>query len=455
LRLRREVADARGALHSLHALGRVRAALGDPAGAADLLDEADQLAADLDEPLERAKVTHTRAEWALRAGEAGTALDLAGQALAAFQRCATGYDVAHAQLTLAVACAASGQERQAITPGAAGRAAVDRQNYGLLRHLYPATAFLVADRIAAALTAYTCGDALGLPWEGQPPSATTEQIEALPAPAGAERGATSDDTALTLLVCQHLASQPPDGPIALLRIIAEKASTIHGLGPSTLAAIESFRTTDQPPTSGGNTNGAAMRALPVGWATPLEAYEEQRQLAIELAHLTHPGAEATCAACVMAACASWAVEGASAKLLLDVAIEEATEAARILDADTSLADILASVAKGTWTAPKTGVSIDPYETVCAVLACLVGATSVREALLSAVRLGGDTDTVAALVGGLAAARSSTAQLRAELLWAEAISLPSEDATAELAAALASKRAASDHLPQDVGKSASL
>jgi hypothetical protein len=58
--------------------------------------------------------------------------------------------------------------------GAAGRAAVHHHGYGLLRHLYPQTAFPMADRIAAALTAYACGDALGLPWEGKPPSASSD-----------------------------------------------------------------------------------------------------------------------------------------------------------------------------------------------------------------------------------------------------------------------------------------
>lgn len=66
LRLRRETADARGALHSLHALGRCRIAAGDQESGLALFAEAEQLAADLGETLERAKISHSRAELALR-----------------------------------------------------------------------------------------------------------------------------------------------------------------------------------------------------------------------------------------------------------------------------------------------------------------------------------------------------------------------------------------------------
>ncbi len=73
---------------------------------------------------------------------------------------------------------------------------------------YPVVAYSLADRIAGAMSAYACGDALGLPWEQFPPAgASAAEIEALPAREGWERGATSDDTALTLLVAQHLADR--------------------------------------------------------------------------------------------------------------------------------------------------------------------------------------------------------------------------------------------------------
>jgi hypothetical protein len=61
LRLRREVADARGVLQSLHALRRARLGAGDRHDAERSLAEAGQLAESLGETLERAKIWHTRA----------------------------------------------------------------------------------------------------------------------------------------------------------------------------------------------------------------------------------------------------------------------------------------------------------------------------------------------------------------------------------------------------------
>ena len=62
LRLRREVADARGAVQSLHAVGRARLGVGDRKEAEQFLSEAEQLAESLDESLERAKTRQTRAD---------------------------------------------------------------------------------------------------------------------------------------------------------------------------------------------------------------------------------------------------------------------------------------------------------------------------------------------------------------------------------------------------------
>ena len=61
--------------------------------------------------------------------------------------------------------------------------------------------------------------------------------------------------------------------------------------------------------------------------------------------------------------------------------------------------------------------------------------------MSAVQLGGDTDTVAALVGGLLGCGLAAAQVRAELPWHQVVVLPEpEGLIAETAAALATARA---------------
>jgi hypothetical protein len=65
----------------------------------------------------------------------------------------------------------------------------------------------------------------------------------------------------------------------------------------------------------------------------------------------------------------------------------------------------------------------------------------RSGLVSAVQLGGDTDTVAALVGGLMGCELPAELVRAELPWHQLIVLPEpERGIAEPATALATTRA---------------
>ena len=61
--------------------------------------------------------------------------------------------------------------------------------------------------------------------------------------------------------------------------------------------------------------------------------------------------------------------------------------------------------------------------MAATLWCAARATSLRNGLVSAVQLGGDTDTVAVLVGGLIGGKLTTGQVHAELPWHQLVILP--------------------------------
>jgi ADP-ribosylglycohydrolase len=78
--------------------------------------------------------------------------------------------------------------------------------------------------------------------------------------------------------------------------------------------------------------------------------------------------------------------------------------------------------------------------VAAVLWCATRAASLRSELVSAVQLGGDTDTVAALVGGLMGGNLTAGQVRAELPWHQLVVLPEPASViADMATALATTR----------------
>ena len=184
-----------------------------------------------------------------------------------------------------------------------------------------------------------------------------------------------------------------------------------------------------------------MRALPIGWVLPHDQAERRRQVTIAMSRATHADPAALVAACVVATCASWALENASPSMLLEAAIEEAREAAQAVTTEPRLAEMLTQVSAGTWEPPANGISLDPYDTVAAALWCATRATSLRGGLVSAVQLGGDTDTVAALVGGLIGGKLTAGQVRAELPWHQLVVLPEPaSAIAETAAALATTRA---------------
>jgi ADP-ribosylglycohydrolase len=54
-----------------------------------------------------------------------------------------------------------------------------------------------------------------------------------------------------------------------------------------------------------------MRDLPIGWVLPHDQAERRRQVTIAMSLATHADPAALVAACVIAACASWALENAA------------------------------------------------------------------------------------------------------------------------------------------------
>jgi ADP-ribosyl-[dinitrogen reductase] hydrolase len=134
--------------------------------------------------------------------------------------------------------------------------------------------------IRAGIVAYAAGDALGVPWEGSTPDEVRwEALEALPARGDWPRGATSDDTAQLLLVAEYLVEA--NGQVDerdFLGRLAKALPRMRGAGPTTQAAVRRFLATGELHATDGSSIGAAMRALPFGWATPVAAAAHRREL---------------------------------------------------------------------------------------------------------------------------------------------------------------------------------
>jgi ADP-ribosylglycohydrolase/tetratricopeptide (TPR) repeat protein len=440
LRRRIENGHAVGVLETALALGRVALGRGALPLAHERLADALRRAEDLDEKLQQAKIIHQRGELAFRMDEVNAAVDLVQDARRRFKECGTPYDVTQTELSLARMLAGS-RPWESVELLAAARAKVERQGFALLRQLYPELDPPLADRIQAGLLAYAAGDAFGLPWEDRPRrEVRMAELEHLPATDMWPSGSTSDDTALTLLVADHLARAEGLGePIEFLAKLSEQSPRIPGLGPSTTRAIRHFTATGSPDDSGSDTNGAPMRALPVGWAVPASDDPKRRAWTKALTRVTHTGNAAITAACVMSACAAWAIEGAQPPLLTEIAKMEAA----VVGPDTKVARTVDAVREDSWQPPVDGITSDPAETVAAVLYCCRTTDGLATALRRAVSLGGDTDTVAALVGGVLGCQLSPAAVSEQLTWLDRVLLPARDHLATLAKSLATMRLAGD------------
>ncbi|MGH3995760.1 MAG: ADP-ribosylglycohydrolase family protein, partial [Pseudonocardiaceae bacterium] len=99
--------------------------------------------------------------------------------------------------------------------------------------------------------------------------------------------------------------------------------------------------------------------------------------------------------------------------------------------------VVAAAAEGSWQPGPNGVPLDAAQTVAAVVHVLRTRADLASALPFAVSLGGDTDTVAALVGGILGGRQGGAV--AELPWLDRVRMDDRDRVTELASRLSEQR----------------
>jgi len=181
---------------------------------------------------------------------------------------------------------------------------------------------------------------------------------------------------------------------------------MRGAGPTTRAAVARYRQTGQIHGASGDTNGALMRVLPAGWAIPVTCADRRRDVVTRLTRVTHGGAMAAAAACAVAAMASYAVEGCPARDLIEVALGELDHAAEEYPAAAVWLQTARAAGEGAWRPGAEGVSLDAAETLAAVLHVLATCgDDLDGGMRYAVSLGGDTDTVAAITGGILGCRT--------------------------------------------------
>lgn len=291
------------------------------------------------------------------------------------------------------------------------------------------------NRIRAGLIAFACGDAAGVPWETmRSEDIDPERIPSLPDWRGWPRGSVSDDTIFLLSVAEVIVSSQPTPKILLERLAADLPRA-RGAGRTSRAAVQRFLAQGTLQAEGGATNGAAMRALPIGWASAAGQAERRVHMGIELARTTHGEPTAIAAAVAVAAMGAWSIEGEPLDRIIAEALSETRLALDLLGAPPALIDPLEDAAEGKWQVPDKGVPFLGMETMAAVVTVLRQAPSTEACIIRAIRKGGDTDTCAAISAGIHAGATGDDAIS----WRDDVPLVDDPVMARLAEGLAWRR----------------
>lgn len=262
-------------------------------------------------------------------------------------------------------------------------------------------------RALGTMLGLAVGDALGAPVEFRARDSFPLVVDMM---AGGyfrlPAGAWTDDTAMALCLLESLVHDPEfDARDLLDRFLrwmdhGENTSTGRcvGIGQNTLAALGNYRRTGEltAPGSGQRRdgNGALMRTAPVAvlhWSDPTKA----RAIAAAQSRTTHRSLVSEQACAIMAGMLAGLVSGRPWQQLVDeLAAGEAVPA-------------LQPILRGDWRTKSrgeirsTGYVVDTLE---AALWSVETTESFEAALIAAVNLGDDSDTVGAVAGQLAGAR---------------------------------------------------
>ncbi|BAQ79749.1 ADP-ribosylglycohydrolase family protein [Pseudomonas sp. St29] len=305
-------------------------------------------------------------------------------------------------------------------------------------------------RALGAFYGLALGDALGMPTQ----SLSHEQIHQRfgvirtledagpeqPIAANLPAGTITDDTEQAILVGRLLVQgQGRIDPEALARSLIQWEAAMQAkgsqdlLGPSTKRAIEMILAGESVEEAGryGTTNGAAMRITPVGIAADIAGAQGFVQAVVEACQVTHNTSLGIASAAAVAAVVSAGINGAALIEALPLGaqiarqaqahghwVAGATIAARLEWAGTlRIEGDKQAFARMLYELIGTSVASQESVVVSFALARQValGHLEAFEALCMAAGIGGDTDTIAAILGAMLGACLGLQAWPAELI----------------------------------------
>jgi ADP-ribosylglycohydrolase len=273
------------------------------------------------------------------------------------------------------------------------------------------------DRITGALLGLHAGDCLGATreFEGPDPARAHREMTG-GGPFGWEPGEPTDDTALTAVVLHGY-----ERGFSLEAVAEGMLAWFEGgpkdVGGATAAALRRYARSGDPFRSGAGTgqrgNGSLMRCLP----TSLAQSDAGRRAAESrsISAITHDDPVCCDACAVYNEVVAALLEGVEPRLAVAAALEacRSAEVTDALDLGRSL-DLATLAGRGDPGVPhgNRGYVLD---SLSLAVAGLLDPRSFEEVLIDVVSLGGDTDTTAAITGGLVGARDGAASIPARWL----------------------------------------
>lgn len=259
-----------------------------------------------------------------------------------------------------------------------------------------------------ALLGTFAGDALGAGWEGAPPVDREGADRRLERAVSEPELAYTDDTQLMIALAEHLLDDPTVDPGGFAASILDHFEGWRGYGGGMYRLVDVWRDgvpVDEAATAvfsdGSFGNGAAMRVAPVGvrWAGDRGRLREvaDRQAAITHAHpIGRDGAVAQATAVGLAL-----TRGAFGRDELDE-VRDGAETAEMRD---RLALAARAAGGGADADPpaiaaELGNGVVAHRSVATALWIAVVAGGLPEAMVLALGIGGDADTIGAMAGAV-------------------------------------------------------
>ncbi len=270
------------------------------------------------------------------------------------------------------------------------------------------------EKILGGIMGLVVGDALGVPVEFQSREVLAENPVASMRSDGSHgqpKGTWSDDSSMTLCLMESLTNglDYNDICVRFLKWAEDGYMTAHGemfdIGRTTLTAIRKFACGTPALECGesgeyDNGNGSIMRILPLAFYTFGMKQAERFEIVHNVSKLTHSHEQSLVACGIYVQLACELLKGYSKEKAYRRMIDECKS---FYEAETQRVPFQ-RVLSGTirdlkeFQISSSGYVVDTLE---AALWCFLSTETYTDCVLKAVNLGDDTDTIAAVAGGLA------------------------------------------------------